>query len=129
MKFVPATPEEKRQMLEFINVSSFDELVAHVPEKLKSAKALDLPPSLPELGISKLARELAGANIPGSEVISFLGAGSYDHLIPAAYAVIPITAISPSIRTHSCSSVYFRVGGNSIMSLLPDKITGLIFQR
>jgi len=83
MPFIPNTDKDREEMLKAIGVSSFEELLSPIPKNLRLKKPLDLPPSLSEFEIKKLMREIAKKNITTNDYISFLGAGSYDHYIPA----------------------------------------------
>lgn len=83
MPFIPNTDKDREEMLKAIGVSSFEELLKPIPKSLRLKKPLDLPPSLSEFEIKKLTRAISKKNITTNDYISFLGAGSYDHYIPA----------------------------------------------
>jgi glycine dehydrogenase subunit 1 len=83
MPFIPNTDKDREEMLKAIGVSSFEELLKPIPKNLRLKKPLDLPPALSEFEIKKLMCEIAKENITTKDYISFLGAGSYDHHIPA----------------------------------------------
>ncbi len=83
MPYLPHTPEQRRAMLEAIGVETVDELFEMVPGPLRLDRDLDLAPPLGELELTVHMSELAAGNAPAGESISFLGAGSYDHFIPA----------------------------------------------
>ena len=70
-------------MLEAIGVGSIDELFEMIPSELHLGRALDLPPAMGELELAGHVGELASQNVPASQGACFLGAGSYDHFIPA----------------------------------------------
>jgi len=70
-------------MLRAVGVSNTDELFAVIPEAVRLADGLDLPESLTELELDSHLRSLAGSNEPASSLVSFLGAGTYDHYIPS----------------------------------------------
>lgn len=75
-------------MLEKIGVASFEELLKGIPEELLIRNPLKLDEPLSEFEITKKVRELAAQNINTSEAVSFLGAGIYDHFIPAAVGYV-----------------------------------------
>ncbi len=77
------TPEQRAQMLKTIGAASLDELFAAVPPELRCREPLDLPPAMSEMELQSELRRLAAANLPAAETACFLGAGSYDHFIPA----------------------------------------------
>jgi len=83
MPYVANTDENRRQMLERIGVGSFEELLKDIPEELRLKKPLNLPSALSELEVTNLMRELSEQNKSSLEYVNFLGAGSYDHFIPA----------------------------------------------
>ena len=84
MPFISNTDEQRTQMLEEIGVASFEELLKGIPEELLIRDPLKLDEPLSEFEITKKVQALASQNINTSEVVSFLGAGIYDHFIPAA---------------------------------------------
>ena len=70
-------------MLAAIGAGSIDELFADVPEGVRLGRAIDLPPGKPEQEVYAYLRELAAMNVSAEDEISFLGAGMYDHYVPA----------------------------------------------
>ncbi len=84
MPFISNTDEQRKQMLEEIGVASFEELLKGIPEDLIITKPLNLDKPLSEFEVTKKVNELAAKNTNTSEMVSFLGAGIYDHFIPAA---------------------------------------------
>ncbi len=84
MPFISNTDEQRKQMLEEIGVASFEELLKGIPEDLIITKPLNLDKPLSEFEVTKKVHGLAAKNTNTSEMVSFLGAGIYDHFIPAA---------------------------------------------
>src|ERR671916_2642402 len=82
-RYTSATDADRLQMLEAIGVDSIDDLFADVPEGVRLGRALDLPPGKPEQEVYGLLRDLAARNVSAEDEISFLGAGMYDHYVPA----------------------------------------------
>jgi len=71
-------------MLATIGVASTQELFdRQIPEGVRLRRALELPQGLPEQDVYEHLRELAAANTSAEEQLSFLGAGMYDHYVPA----------------------------------------------
>jgi len=71
-------------MLAAIGVGSLEELFERqIPSELRLREALDLPPGKPEQEVFEHLRALAGRNRSAEEQVSFLGAGMYDHYVPA----------------------------------------------
>jgi glycine dehydrogenase subunit 1 len=81
--YVPHTDREIAQMLEFIGLSSLDELFDCVPEALRLAGGLDIPAGLTEFDTAAEMERLAGLNV-GADLICFAGGGAYDHDVPSA---------------------------------------------
>lgn len=84
MTYVANTEQNKKEMLRKIGAGSFEELLKDIPEELRLKEPLKLPPTLSELEVTKFLRELSEQNKSSNEYVNFLGAGSYDHFIPAA---------------------------------------------
>lgn len=83
MTYIPISPKERDAMLETVGVKSLDSLFDAVPEKHRFPK-LDLPSALTEMEAMDELSGLANANenVRG-DLISFLGAGMYNHYIPS----------------------------------------------
>ena len=81
MRYLPHTPEEIREMLAEIGVSSVDALFDSVPKAAQFEGQLNIPPALAEATLMRHLRELAARNA-SSDWLSFLGAGIYNHHIP-----------------------------------------------
>jgi glycine dehydrogenase subunit 1 len=83
MTYIPISPKERDAMLETIGVKTLDDLFDAVPEKHRFPK-LNLPPALTEMEAMNELSGLAQANENvRSDLISFLGAGMYNHYIPS----------------------------------------------
>lgn len=85
MHYLPITSDDKREMLQEIGVSSFEELLRGIPAALRNPK-LELPQALSELEIQNLLKDLGSKNSSIHDNLSFLGGGAYEHFIPAAVA-------------------------------------------
>ena len=88
MAFIPNTEAEQQLMLDKIGVSSFDELIAAIPEEIRLKQPLNLPERLSEYEVTKLLSNYANKNATVSNHVSFLGGGSYDHFIPSVVDMI-----------------------------------------
>ena len=80
--YIPNTEEEQAAMLATLGVSSIDDLFLDIPQQHRNPP-LNLPDPLSELEIQQELAGLAAKNRPLSAGPSFLGAGSYNHFIPA----------------------------------------------
>jgi glycine dehydrogenase subunit 1 len=83
-RYTATTPEDRAAMLAAIGVGSIEELFARqVPESVRLRRALDLPAGLPEQDVYAHLRELAARNVSAEDELCFMGAGMYDHYVPA----------------------------------------------
>lgn len=83
MTYIPISPKERDAMLETIGVKSLDELFEAVPASHRFPQ-LNLPPALTEMEAMEELSGLAQANENvRTDLISFLGAGMYNHYIPS----------------------------------------------
>lgn len=83
MPYTYNTPAQQKEMLEEIGARSVDELFDSIPDNMKLGRALQIPPALGELELTSHMQELARQNSNITHNTCFLGAGSYDHFIPA----------------------------------------------
>ena len=88
MPYISNTDAERRAMLERIGVASFEELIAAIPEAIRLKEPLAMDPPLSELEMSRRIQERTCGNVCTQKASSFLGAGVYDHFIPAAVDTI-----------------------------------------
>src|SRR3954464_10515692 len=71
-------------MLEAIGVGSLEDLFdRQIPAAVRFGRALDLPPGMAEQDVYAPLRELAARNVSAEDELCFLGAGMYDHYVPA----------------------------------------------
>ncbi|RKZ18740.1 aminomethyl-transferring glycine dehydrogenase subunit GcvPA [bacterium] len=83
MAYVPHTPEDIRGMLDVIGVGKLDDLFADLPADVRLEGGLDLPDGLTEEEVRRYFVGAAARNHGTSELVSFLGGGVYDSIIPA----------------------------------------------
>ena len=81
--YTAVTPEDLAIMLEAIGVGSVEELFDAIPAGVRLDRAIDLPPGEPEQAVYAELRRLAERNVSADDEITFLGAGMYDHYVPA----------------------------------------------
>jgi glycine dehydrogenase subunit 1 len=86
--YLSLTDRDREAMLAAIGISSVDELFEQIPEGVRLRRELDVPPALPELELVAHLTELAGRNAHSGVELSFLGAGIYDHYVPAIVDVL-----------------------------------------
>jgi glycine dehydrogenase subunit 1 len=81
MPFIPHTDEDVTQMLAAIGAPSIDALFDEIPAALRSGKLTQVPEAMNEMEISRLMHKRA--DMDGRQ-LNFIGAGAYEHHIPAA---------------------------------------------
>jgi glycine dehydrogenase subunit 1 len=81
MPFIPHTEPDIRAMLEAIGVASIDELFAEIPASLRGAIPDRIPAAASEMEMARLMSERAARD---GTYLNFIGAGAYEHHIPAA---------------------------------------------
>jgi glycine dehydrogenase subunit 1 len=82
-RYTAVTDADRRAMLEAIGVASVEELFDGIPKEVRRSKPLELGGGLSEQEVYAHLRELAGRNTSVEDEVSFLGAGMYDHYVPA----------------------------------------------
>jgi glycine dehydrogenase subunit 1 len=80
--YVPHTDEEIVEMLQFMGLSSLDDLFEVIPEALRLTAPLDMASGLSEFETLDEMQRLANRNV--SDLICFAGGGAYDHELPSA---------------------------------------------
>jgi glycine dehydrogenase subunit 1 len=86
MSYVPNTADEQREMLRSVGVKTIEDLLAPIPKDVRLKRPLDLPPALPEPNVKRVVSALANQNADLDSYVSFLGAGSYDRVVPSVVA-------------------------------------------
>lgn len=80
MPFIPHTEDDIRAMLATIDIATLDALFDEVPADLPKADLSQIPLGISEPAVMRLMQERAPTHRPGS---LFIGAGAYEHYIPA----------------------------------------------
>ena len=81
MPFIPHTENDVRDMLDAIGVQRVEDLFDEIPASLRMGKLTGVPEGLNEQGVTRLMMERAEAD---GRPLCFMGAGAYEHHIPAA---------------------------------------------
>lgn len=84
MPYVPHSSADIQYMLQVMGQQSIADLFAHLPENIRLQRPLDLPDGLTEEEVRRYFGKIARRNHGMGELVSFLGAGVYDAIIPAA---------------------------------------------
>ncbi|HEY6517666.1 MAG TPA: aminomethyl-transferring glycine dehydrogenase subunit GcvPA [Steroidobacteraceae bacterium] len=81
MAFIPHTREDVAAMLAAIGVGSIEQLFDEIPANLRLAALAGVPEAATEMEVGRLMTERARLD---GRPLSFIGAGAYEHHIPAA---------------------------------------------
>ncbi len=111
--YLPHTDAEREAMLKAIGVKSIEELFRDVPESYRFPK-LDLPSGLTEMETIANLQDLANGNETTQDLLSFLGAGSYNHFVPSAIGALisrgeflsAYTPYQPEISQGTLQAIY-----------------------
>jgi glycine dehydrogenase subunit 1 len=88
VSYLSLTDADRDEMLAAIRVSSVEALFEQIPPGVRFGRKLDVPRALPELELVAHLSELANRNVHTGVELSFLGAGIYDHYVPAVVDVL-----------------------------------------
>jgi len=120
-------------MLATIGVDSTADLFAQIPEAVRLDRPLALPAGMSEAQVYERLAELAARNADCEEQISFLGAGMYDHYVPAIVDAIaqrsefltPYTPYQPEISQGGLQAMFEFQTMMSELTALPVSNAGL----
>ena len=110
MPFIPHTPEDVAEMLAVIGVQRIEDLFDEIPPALKSSAFAGLPPALTEMEIGRLMSERAARD---GRPLNFIGAGAYEHHIPA-----PVWAIATRGEFYSAYTPYQAEASQGTLQLI-----------
>ncbi|MFH1038831.1 MAG: aminomethyl-transferring glycine dehydrogenase subunit GcvPA [PVC group bacterium] len=82
MRYIANTEKQRREMLEAIGVSSFEDLIAAIPEQVRFQGGLDIPGPLSEAALLEKFAALSRRNADFSTIKPLIGAGAYRHHVP-----------------------------------------------
>jgi glycine dehydrogenase subunit 1 len=114
-QYTAVTDADLAEMLSAIGVSSVQELFdRQIPADVRLGRALDLPAGLPEQEVYGHLRELARKNVSAEDEITFLGAGMYDHYVPAVIDMLlgrsefltPYTPYQPEVSQGNLQAMF-----------------------
>src|SRR5690349_16110786 len=125
-RYTSATPDDRRQMLDAIGVGSAEELFEQIPEPLRLGRPLALPDGMGEAEVYERLAALAERNADAEAQVCFLGAGMYDHYVPAI--VDAITSRSEFLTPYTPYQPEISQGGLQVMfefQTAMSELTGL----
>jgi glycine dehydrogenase subunit 1 len=88
MLYLPHTSDEISSMLQVVGVDDLDDLFSTVPDDCRLKGDLDLPKALTEWELNSHMEALSKSMAVSPEYRVFLGAGSYEHYIPASVSYL-----------------------------------------
>lgn len=114
MRYLPHTPEDIASMLETIGVDSLDDLFASMPENCRRKTELKLPEPLSEWELAAHIQTISDSMAVSPEYTSYMGAGSYEHFIPASVSylisrsefVTSYTPYQPEVSQGTLQGIY-----------------------
>jgi glycine dehydrogenase subunit 1 len=83
LSYLSLTERDRQEMLEAVGVEAVDDLFRDIPAAVRLDRELQLDPPLGEQELTRHLEELAARNVDTGRELSFLGAGIYDHYVPA----------------------------------------------
>ncbi len=122
-RYTSVTDADRREMLERIGVDSVSELFEQIPEGVRLGRPLDLEDGLPEAEVYERLSALAARNADAESEICFIGAGMYDHYVPAI--VDAITARSEFLTPYTPYQPEISQGGLQVMFEFQTAMTEL----
>jgi glycine dehydrogenase subunit 1 len=122
MPFIPHTEQEIDEMLQAIGIKDTEELFEEIPSHLRISGLDGIPQSMTEMEISRLMHKRAAENKNG---VCFIGAGAYEHHIPAAVWQLTTrgeyyTAYTPYQAEASQGTLQLTYEYQSMMTALTD---------
>jgi glycine dehydrogenase subunit 1 len=114
-QYTAVTDADLAEMLSAIGVSSIQELFdRQIPADVRLGRPLDLPAGLPEQEVYAHLRDLAAKNVSAEDEITFLGAGMYDHYVPAVIDMLlgrsefltPYTPYQPEVSQGNLQAMF-----------------------
>ncbi len=112
-RYTSATPDDRRAMLAAIGVEQIDDLFRDIPAGVRRRERMDIPEGVSELEVYEHLRELAARNVSCEDEVSFLGAGMYDHYVPAL--IDSITSRSEFLTPYTPYQPEISQGGLQVM--------------
>jgi glycine dehydrogenase subunit 1 len=109
MAFIPHTSDDIARMLEVIGVQSIEDLFDEIPKELR-AGVLDVPPAMGEMEVARLLSDRAAGD---GRQLNFIGAGAYEHHIPA-----PVWAIATRGEFYSAYTPYQAEASQGTLQLI-----------
>jgi glycine cleavage system P protein (glycine dehydrogenase) subunit 1 len=132
-RYTSTTPDDRAEMLATIGAGSTADLFEQVPEGLRLDRPLALAAGISEPEVHERLAALAARNADAEEQACFLGAGMYDHYVPAIVDAItqrsefltPYTPYQPEISQGGLQAMFEFQTAMSELTALPVSNAGL----
>jgi glycine dehydrogenase subunit 1 len=132
-RYTSATAADRAEMLAAIGVDSVEELFEQIPEEVRLGRPLDLPAGIGEAEVYERLAALAARNVDAEQEVCFVGAGMYDHYVPAIVEAIvgrsefltPYTPYQPEISQGGLQAMFEFQTAMSELTGLPVSTAGL----
>ena len=132
-RYTSATDADRAEMLSAIGADSIGELFEQIPADLRLGRSLDLPEGLSEAEVYERLASLAERNAHAEREVCFVGAGMYDHYVPAIVDAItqrsefltPYTPYQPEISQGGLQAMFEFQTAMSELTGLPVSNAGL----
>ena len=113
-RYTSATERDREEMLAAVGARSIEDLFEDIPASVRLDRPLDLPDGMPEAEVYERMAELAARNASAESEVTFLGAGMYDHYVPAIVDSIiqrsefltPYTPYQPEISQGTLQAMF-----------------------
>ncbi len=113
-RYTSVTDQDLREMLQTIGVGAIEDLFSDIPQTLRLGRPLELDDGRSEQEVYDELRGLAARNVSAEDEVSFLGAGMYDHYVPALVDAItsrsefltPYTPYQPEISQGGLQAMF-----------------------
>lgn len=86
--YIPHTEADRKEMLDALGITDTEVLFADIPDAIRLQSALPIPKALSELELNRHLEELSAKNQHAGRMVSFLGAGAYEHYQPSVVDAI-----------------------------------------
>ncbi|MBI2842568.1 MAG: aminomethyl-transferring glycine dehydrogenase subunit GcvPA [Armatimonadetes bacterium] len=83
LSYLPLTDADRALMLKTIGVPDTDALFEQIPKEARLGRPPDLPAGMAEQDVVSICEGIAARNRHLADLTCFLGAGAYDHYVPA----------------------------------------------
>jgi glycine dehydrogenase subunit 1 len=126
-RYTSATDADRSEMLAAVGAASIEELFAELPEEVRLGRDLELPQGMAESDVHDRLAALAERNVHAEDELCFIGAGMYDHYVPAIVDAItqrsefltPYTPYQPEVSQGHLQAMFEFQTAMSELTALP----------